>query len=298
MLDRANSSLALRTSRGQSVADALADNEELPGIYRHALQSGLRSDDLTTVLDGVSRQSTAEADMRRTFGQSFIQPLVLFALAYAGLILLCLKFSPTLEGIYDQLRQEPNAGVALLRAARHWLPVWGPLIPVLTVVVVLLWRRGSGRIRLWIPFAGRYAATVAHANFAEQLATLVEKDVPLPDALELASGVTGNHALVTATQALAAAHQRGEKLTADDHSLRRLPPLLRWALTGDLGDQPLPEILSFAAQTYRQSAERQAAVWRLALPALIGALLGGAIVLAYGLSMFGSLIGLLRDLAA
>lgn len=183
-------------------------------------------------------------------------------------------------------------------AARHWLPVWGPLVPLLILAAVLLWRRGSGKTHAWIPLAGRYAATVAHANFADQLATLMEKDVPLPEALELASGVTGNHALVAASAALAAAHQRGETLTADDERVRRLPPMLRWALTGDLGDQPLPEILRFAAQTYRQSAERQAAVWRVALPALIGALVGGAIVLAYGLSMFGSLIGMLRDMAA
>jgi type II secretory pathway component PulF len=297
VLDRVNSSLALRTSRGQSLTDALEDNDELPSIYRHALQTGLRSDDLTVVLDGVSRQSTAQDDLRRAFGQSFVQPLVLFAIAFAGYMVLCLRFSPTLEGIYDQLRWEPNAGVALLRAARHWLPVWGPLVPILVLAAVLFWRRGSGTMRFWIPFARHYAATVAKANFAEQLASLLEKDVRREEALELAGGVTGDKALITAAVALASAHQRGERLTADDPRLRRLPPLLRWALTGDLGDQSLPDILRFAAQTYRQSAERQAAVWRVALPALITALVGGAIVFAYALSMFGPLISLLRDLA-
>lgn len=297
-LDRANSSLAMRTSRGQSLADALRDNQDLPSNYRHALQAGLRSDDLMVVLNGVSRQSTAQADLRRTFGQSLVQPLVIFALAYAGFMVLCLRFSPTMEGIYEQLRQEPNAGVAILRAARHWLPVWGPLLPIVTLTAIFFWRRCSGKTRRWVPFAGRYAATVAHATFAEQLANLVEQDVPLDEALELASGVTGDQSLKAASFELASARQLGEPLTADDPRIHRLPPLLRWALTGDLGDQPLPTILRFAAQTYQQSAERQAAVWRLAMPALIGALVGGAIVFVYALSMFGPLISLLRDLAS
>jgi type II secretory pathway component PulF len=297
VLDRASSSLALRTSRGQSLADALQDNDDLPGIYRHALQSGMQSDDLTSVLDCVSRKSIAEDELRRTFGQSFVQPLILLALAYAGFILLCLRFAPPMEGIYDQLRQEPNAGIAMLRAARLWMPVWVPLVPVLMLAAVVFWRRGVGSTRLCIPCAGRYAATIAHANFAEQLANLLKRDVPLEEALELASGVTGDDSLVAASAELAAAHHHGERLVSDDPRLRGLPPLLRWALTGDLGDQSLSEILRFAAQTYRQSADRQAAVWRLALPTLIGALVGGVIVFAYGLSMFGSLIGLWRDLS-
>ena len=73
--------------------------------------------------------------------------------------------------------------------------------------------------------------------------------------------------------------------------------MLRWALTGELGDQPLPEILSFAADAYRQSAQRQAAICRIALPTLIGALLGGAVVFAYGLCVFGPYIRLLQDLS-
>lgn len=297
VLDKANASLALRVSLGQPLADAIEDNEELPGIYRHALETGLRSDDLTTVLEGVSCQSTAKDDLRRTLSQSFVQPLVLFALAYAGFILLCLRFSPTLEGIYDQLRREPSFGVAFMRAARDWLPVWGPLVPLLTLIVVVLWHKGSGRVLSWLPLAGRYATTVAHANFADQLASLLEKDVPTAEALELAGGVTGNAGLVAASSTVAAAQRSGETLSSDDPRLRRLPPLLRWALTSDLDDQSLPEVLRFAAQTYHQSAERQAAVWRVALPALIGALVGGVIVLAYALSMFGSLFALLKDLS-
>lgn len=297
VLDRANASLSLRTSLGQSVSDALADTVELPLVYRHAMQAGLLTDSPATVLDSISSQSVARDELRRTFGHSFVQPLVLLTLAYFGFLFLCLYFSPSLEGVYDQMRQAPSASVSALHIARIWLPVWAPLAPVLLIGAILLWRRGKGKSRVWIPFAGRYAAALRHAAFADQLAILLEHGVPLAEGLRLASGVTGDPTLIETSEALSLAAERGEKLPADDRQLQTLPPLLRWALTGDLGDQPLPEILSFAADTYRQSALRQAAIYRIALPTLIGALLGGAVVFAYALCVFGPYIRLLQDLS-
>lgn len=297
VLDRANASLRLRTSLGQSVTDALADNPDLPLVYRHAMQAGLLTDSPAAVLDSISSQSAARDELRRTFSYSFVQPLVLLTLAYFGFLFLCLYFSPSLEGIYDQLRREPSTSVSMLRTARVWMPVWAPLAPVLVVGAIFLWRRGRGKRRVWIPFAGRYAAALRHAAFADQLAILLEHGVPLVEGLRLASGVTGDPTLIETSEALARAAERDERLSVDDPQLRSLPPLLRWALTGDLGDQPLPDILSFAADTYRQSAQRQAAIYRIALPTLIGALLGGAVVFAYALCVFGPYIRLLQDLS-
>lgn len=298
VLERANTNFALRTSLGQSAVDALADDDQLPLVYRQAMQAGLLTDSPAVVLDGVSCQLAARDELRRTLGYSFVQPLVLLTLAYLGILFLCLHFSPRLEGIYDQMRQAPSASLSALRAARIWMPVWAPLAPVLLVGTIFLWRRGGGKLRPWIPFAGRYTTALQHASFANQLATLLEHDVPLAEGLRLASGVTGDPALIEASSALALAAERGEKLPAENPLLQTLPPLLRWAFTGELDDQPLPEILRFAADTYLQSAERQAAICRIALPALIGALLGGTVVFVYALCVFGPYIQLLRDLSA
>ena len=297
VLERANANFALRTSLGQPATDALAGDDQLPLVYRHAMQAGLLTDSPAVVLDGISSQLAARDEIRSTVGYSFVQPLVLLTLAYFGFLFLCLNFSPSLEGIYEQLRRAPSASVSVLRAARIWMPVWGPLAPVLLIGAILLWRRGRGKSRLSIPFTGRYSAALRHAAFADQLATLLKHGVPLVDGLRLASGVTGDPPLIEASEALARAAERRENLSADVQQLRTLPPLLRWALTADLGDQPLPEILSFAADTYLQSAQRQAAIYRIALPTLIGALLGGAVVSVYALCVFGPYVHLLRDLS-
>ena len=141
-------------------------------------------------------------------------------------------------------------------------------------------------------------ARITRATFAEQLASLLTANVSLPESLRLASKSTDDPALIAASERIASARERGEPLTsADKEQLTALPPLLRWALTSDLDGESLPDMLRFIAETYRQSAQRQASVWHIAFPTLVGASFGGAIVLAYGLSMFGPYIQMLRDLA-
>ncbi len=296
-LARINASLALRTSLGQTVGAALADDQELPPLYQHALLAVLESNQLSLALEGVSRQPAARDDLRKTAGHAFIQPLIVLALAYCGFIFLCLRFAPTMESLYVDFGHEANVGVKLLTMAREWMPVWVPLIPLMVAVTIALWRRRTGHHPPPLPGARRYFAALRHATFSEQLASLITAGVSLPEGLRLAGDATGDPAMARASDVIAA-HERGESFTAaEQHELAALPPLLRWALTGDLGGEPLPQILHFVAATYRQAAERQAAIWHVALPTFIGAFFGGLIVLGYSLSMFGPYIGLLRDLA-
>lgn len=296
-LQQINSSLTLRSDLGQSLITATSENQELPPIYRSALEAGLRSGRLTATLDGVSRQATADNDLRSTLGQSLVPPLIVLGLGYLGFIVLCLNFSPTVEGMYAQFSQTPGRLTRLLVTMRAWLPYWATLLPLLILGAVVLWRRGWGSWQRLVPGARHYAAAVRNANFAHQLTSLVENGVSLEESLPLAAAVTGDSRLIIASKELSAAHAEENLAAADPDALRALPPLLRWALTGNLGQQSLPDVLRFAEKTYRQQADRRATTWRSVLPATIGALLGGVVVLAYGLSMFGPFVELLRDVA-
>ena len=201
-IKRINTSLALRSSLGQSLVKATSDNQDLPPVYRSALEVGLRSKRLSATLDGISRQATAEAEIRGTIGRSLIPPLIVLGLGYFGFIFLCLYFSPTLEGIYEQIGQSPGNRVAFLVGAREWLPYWATLLPVLVFVAVILWLRGWGGSQHLIPGVRNYAAAVRNANFAHQLTLLIENEVSLAESLPLAAAVTGDEGLIAASAAL------------------------------------------------------------------------------------------------
>lgn len=296
-LAKINASLALRTSLGQSVDTALAEDTQLPAVYRYAVLTGIEADHPALTLDAVSRQPLAWYDLRRTLGHAFLQPLIIFALAYLGFIFLCLWFSPGLEEIYEQVEKRPNLGVRVLMISREWMPVWVPLVPLLLIAAIYLWNARDRIVRPRLIGSAHYLRTVANAAFADQLANLTAAGIPLAEAVRTAGNASGDPALMAASEVVAT-HRPGEPLDAvQEQKLEAFPPLLRWALTQDLGDEPLPDMLRFIGETYRQSAGRQAGAWHVALPTVIGAFVGGVILLLFSLSMFGPYIGLLRDLA-
>lgn len=292
-----NASLILRTSLGQSVNQALADDDQLPTVYRYAVLTGLESQQMALALDGVSRQPFAWVDLRQTVGRAFLQPLILLALAYCGFIFLCLWYSPALEAVYAQVQEQPNLGLRILMFFREWLPVWGPVLPVLIGVGIYLCTSRGRAQRPRLAGSQGYLQTVANAIFAEQLASLLAAGVPFADSVRTAGNASGDSAIMRASEVVAT-HKRDEPLrAAEAEQLVAFLPRLRWALTGDLAGEPLPELLQLIAAMYRQKGERQSAAWRTALPTVVGALVGGVILLLFCLSMFGPYIGLLRDLA-
>ncbi|MGI9428693.1 MAG: type II secretion system F family protein [Bythopirellula sp.] len=299
-LERYNSTIALDVGQGRSLAAALAQNDKLPGTYRAAVVAALEGGDSTAALDALSGQSSAERQLLRSAWRSLVAPLIVFALAYVAFIYLCLFVSPTLEALYDQLRhqlgEQPSASVRLLAAARTWLPVWGPLLPLFVIICIWVWRRGEGgRQRHLILGMKKYLADTRHANFAGQLARLIERDIPLVDALPLAAGQSSDQRLAAAAATISDARRRDESI--EPAQVSTVPPLLRWALISQLSSEQLPDNLRFAADTYRRSAVRRADRWRFTLPVVVGALLGGVIVLAFGLSVFTPMVSLLENLS-
>jgi type II secretory pathway component PulF len=297
-LAKINSSLALRTSLGQPIDKALVEDTDLPAVYRYAVLTGLEANQPSLTLDGVSRQPAAWTDWHRTLGRALLQPLVLFVLAYVGFIFLCLLFAPMLASVYEQMRQLPNIGVRILMVCRRWVSVWGPLVPLLLAAGAFFWNARSKMIRPQLWGSRHYLRTITNAVFAEQVASLLSAGVPFSESVRTAAKASGAAELVAAGEVVAV-HERGAILPATEtQKLAILPPLLRWALTQDLGDEPLPDMLRFIGETYRQSADRQASIWQAALPTFVGAFIGGVILLVFSLSMFGPYIALLYDLAS
>ena len=291
-LEQINSSLTLRTSLGQSLITATADNGDLPLAYRSALESGVRGMSLASTLDGVSLQATAYDHLRSTLRRSLLPPLIVLCLSYLGFIFLCLFYTPKLEAMYEQVGQTPSGPLLVLATLRDWLPYWATALPLIVLVVyvgVQFTQFGWWRL---IPGARRYATALRNAVLSRQLVALLDSGIKLDEALPVAAAVTGDQQLFNNVRM-----NSSNPATRATGQLQSFPPLLRWALTSNLEQEELVEIIRFAAKTYDQAAQRRATVWRALLPALIGAVLGGVIVMAYGLSVFGPLTHMLNDLA-
>jgi type II secretory pathway component PulF len=279
-LEKFNESLMLRVARGQSIEQAIAQETALPSRYRAALWIWLRSGDPTIALDGI----VAPAATRRNFGsdvsQALVYPLIVFILTFAGFLALCWLLVPRLEAMYRQIWQTPSESLAILIRCRETMPYWGPAVPLLVVLAVIAWRwrapRASWR---WVPGSAKYFHAAQYAELATQMANLLESGCGQDESLALLGPLYGSGA---------------DLESAPSESL---PPLLRWAIRGDIDDQSRPGVLRVMAQAYRQSAEQQLSLWRLVAPSFCGALLGGMFVLAYGVGLFLPVVQLLKTIA-
>ena len=298
MMDQVNGAIALEVGRGQSLPQALAHATGLPGSYRSALLTALASDDLSNAPKILDRASAAKQRVREVAGKTLLAPLIVLALTYLAFIFLCVYVSPTFEALYAQLGEQGSLPIRFLAASRSTMAIWGPLVPL--AIAIFIWHRRRGAVSPAldaIPALRRCRIAAERASFAKGLDSLLENGIPLPEAIQLTADVSTSKKLADAAGRLIADDQG----RADSHSpvaaARSLPPLLGWAIADRDNQERLRANLQFAAEAYSRAATQQAARCRRIIPTVIGSLLCGAIVLAYGLSLFTPMVRLLERLA-
>lgn len=277
-LDHINAHLATRVESGETLDQAIRNATELPKRYRASLWTWLHHPNPTIALDCLLSPAQAKSEFGRYVGKTLFYPLLLLCLAYLGLLLLCLYTGPTLESLSISLLVS-NESTLWLKVMRDSILIWAIIFPVIMVAILIGWhllRRQSNW--KWMPGSRRYYKAFADANLAKHLAILIEDGQ-------------------SSEEALALLRWNSETADLQRQTDEELPPILRWAVASDLGSLSLIGVLNLAAESYRQIAERQRNLWRLVMPAMTGAVLGGIIVLAYGLTLFLPFIELLYSVA-
>ena len=220
-------------------------------------------------------------DSRRRVELAYLSPLIVTALGY--LVLLCLSFTfvTNLEVIYLDTATVPGWGWRIMKGVRDWLPVWGIGIPVLLVATWFWIRQGSSRpgiSQLGFSFFTPRAKEIVAAqkqNVSETLSILA-----------------GNQTHPVDGRQFQAIHSLGvDSSGAFDSSL------IQWAQQEGSSYFRTSDALLFAASFHQDVRERSAHRWHFLLPAVLGAGLGGAVVLALGLGLFTPVMELLSSIS-
>ena len=283
-IERVEEALRLRVGLGQSLVDAIAAAPELASRHRAALSTWLASDGSTAALDLLTHAAQDRAVLNRRFGVSLIQPFLLMLLTFAAFALLCSTSVPRLEGIYLQLWKKPPGVLAWLLVVRDAMPIWIVAVPI--CLLALAWfcfARGATVSRwLWIPGAKRYLDSLRHAAFADQVATLLDQGMTVDRSMLLVDA--------DLTASLKDNSGGNQPLIGSDKSL------MKWAMSGEVGDEPMGNVFRYFANCYRQAAEHQASGIRIILPAVLTTLVSGVLVFIFGISLFVPLVDLMHEL--
>ncbi|MEZ5940426.1 MAG: type II secretion system F family protein [Planctomycetaceae bacterium] len=296
--------LATRVEQGADLADAIEEQSLLiPPVLRGIVVAGLRSGRIDELLDDLSSTTLELNRLRGLLLRGLIYPLfvVLLSAVLANTVLPVLL--NWLEAAFESI---PDAGWAHFVLQNAWL--LRNLGWIVLGGVLGLWILGGITSRLrgeqltgWSVFAiipplQRVVEDSRLARVVNLLSLLVKYEVPLPEALQLASATTDDNRLARELAELASHIASGGDIS--DQKCKRIPRFLQWMFSVGHRDSRLPETLAEAASYYRQRAAYSAELVARIAPGAVLVVLGGGFTLLYALIIYGPLTDLWTKLGA
>jgi type II secretory pathway component PulF len=277
---------------GQPLEKVVAElSGALPPAYRAVLAAGLRAGRLPAALEGVAHSARRISQLRQAIGLSIVYPLVVLLVAWGLLVFVLTRLTPVMLQVMQDFEVTTAPWDRFAIGLSETAPLWGTILPAISLLwLAWIWHR-SGRVARGvelhallglgaIPTLVRMQRAGRIASLADLLALLVSHEVPLPEAIELASAAVGSPAMERGGKELAERLRRGEKI---DRFPAGFPPLVAWTLVSGAEASRLPHVLSRAAETYREEVARRGQWLQLYVPLVMIVGVCGTVALLYAL---------------
>jgi type II secretory pathway component PulF len=288
-LQKVTAKIAVDLHAGFTLPEALdRQGKRVPRYYASLVAAGIRSGSISEVLATLTRYARSLADLRTTVIGAIFYPCVVLFFAFVLFGFFCYLVLPQ----YDATFQSMNVGLpaitwAALFISRHPIeflvaPFAAIVVYAIVLKVVLRFsaraRRAWARFTYVIPIIGTLIRSTRLAAFAELLGILVDHEVPLPEAIQLAGEASSDPILAAAAEHIEKDLSQGLPLGEALRSRGRVPELIAW-ITG-LGERQgnLGDALHQVAEVYRRQVELRAAILRNVLPPFVIILTGGVLV--------------------
>lgn len=305
-LARITDQLAAQTAQGQTLPQAIESAGDMfPPVYRALVEAGMRTGRLDLALASMSKTANRLGELRRNVGAALIYPLVVLFIAYDLFVFYVTRLLPQMIMVAEQ---HVTPVMRLLERIGQYSNYWAPIFPVLLILLGFGWWVGthraavlqptfSARLFRWVPVAGALLRNVRLATLCEVLKLLVEQQVPLPNALELAADASGDPRYARSARHAAAKLTTGGDLGQSDELLNAFPPYLRWTLLAGGRRRSMPAVLGHLADNYYDTAKHKAEWLRTVFPALVVLVVGGLTVLSYALAVFLPFVQLMYQIS-
>jgi len=298
--------MSRRLEAGMSLEIVIGElGAALPPAYRCVVAAGVRAGRLPVAMEGISHTARRIGQLRNAIYLSLLYPLMVLLVTWALGVFVLMRIGPVLSRTLVSFDVTGPWIVDLYdAAARH--SVWvGPLIP-LAFGIWLAWawyrcgRIAEGR-ELHPLLAFGAVGTLARlqrasrlSSLADLLSLLVNNNVPLPEAVEMASAAVGSARLARVGKELADRLRRGE---AVERPPAGFPPLLAWTITGSQSQARLVRTLNRAAEVYREEVNRRSQWLMVYVPLFATIGICGGLVMLYAAITLGPWIALMKRVA-
>ncbi len=297
--------LANQLDHGLSLDAALASaSPSIPAYLRGLMLAGLRTGRVADVLEQLVALDQERADLRRRILAALSYPSILVIMLLAGFILSNLLIIRPFSRIFEEFGVELPGITLLTIHVMAWFDstgLWifcGSLTILLAGGLVLLILPKPPEVQracYRIPVVGPLWRWQSLVEFARLMQLLLERQIPMVEALQLTAGGLRWSDLVAVSRSCACDLQEGMGLSESMAKYREFPPSIHPVIASGLKAQQPAEAFGAAADMYRRRAGVDALLWETILPPIIVLLVAvgvGYLILA----MFLPLIKLISSL--
>lgn len=272
---------------GLSFAAALGRQPAaFPEFYRASVAAGERSGKLADVLAHLADFVEARHRTAQKLQLALMYPALLACVSFGMMALLLVYVVPDIVRVFVSRGAELPFLTRALIAVSSGMQAWGAWLLAAVLLVALAGGRWMRSNRLaWHRFLSetppfrRFSRQHNAARFAASLATLVQSDVALMEALHASAAVTPNHHVRAATLGVAARVREGATLRGAMAESGVFPSMLvAIVASGETGGRLGPALGRAAAELERELDALVATMVALVEPAVL-LLMGGLVLL-------------------
>jgi len=280
---------------GQSLSSAFGRHPEVfPALVINMTKAGEVGGFLDQVMLQIANNYEAEVKLRGKVKSAMTYPVVVLCIALLAVVGMLIFVVPTFAGMFKTLGGKLPLPTQVLVDLSNQLKVLGPVMLVLAIVGLMVWRKvkRTQRVRefvdplkLRLPVFGQLFQKIAISRFSRNLGTMMHSGVPILQSLDIVADTTGNVVLAKAVRDVQDSVRNGEALTAPLSKHPVFPPMVAqmMAVGEDTGalDAMLHKISEFYDQEVESTTESLTALIEPLMIALLGGIIGSMIVALY-----------------
>lgn len=194
--------MARAVNGGMTLPQAVRLNKKVfPSYYIAILDASERSGDLTTAFETLSTYLERDLASVRAVKSALYYPIILILLAISTVVVLSAVVLPRFADLFESLNIQLPLATRTLMGFSLFVSNWWQLIILVALILLgiflYIFRTKTGRYTidkaiLRLPIFGNVIELIALERFSRVLGSLANAGVPLPDALHLSAGATGN----------------------------------------------------------------------------------------------------------
>ncbi len=307
-LKQATQNIADEMKRGKSLPDAIAaQQDKLPRFYASLMNAGIRGGNLPDVLAVLTTYARSLADMSAIVVTALLYPAIIVVLAVFLAAIIFVFVMPQFVSIFNEFGMRlPLFSKIIFSICEHPLTTLVLPLSIIGGIFILLkvGFNASERGRcLWtrliysLPIFGVLIHSARLAAFTDLLAILIESQMPLPEAFELAAEAGADPLLRSGSLKVSEKLRQGFSLSESLKEVKIFPEVVTWmAGVGEIKGN-LSNTLKSAAQMYRRQVEMRSSMVTNIFPPFLIIISAGFITSIFGFAVFIPLFSLLEGLS-